>query len=186
MSMIDGKFIVVTKVVKWTKQFINQGENNHIKNQILEYVTIILKTNTSICWSTLIPSSENYAIIWCSKSHQNCCQQKWDRWCMHFHEFFCVMIRFCGFEHRFPTEFELSHFQQNFVWFTPSSASYELINHMPYPNIDFEVYHQNTFHRREQSQTRTMYTHCCAGTRASGIQMNQHHHQHHCVFDVTR
>ncbi len=45
--MIDVKSIANTTVVKWIEQFINQGKNNHIKNQkqIFEYVTIILKTN---------------------------------------------------------------------------------------------------------------------------------------------
>jgi hypothetical protein len=32
--------------------------------------------------------------------------------CMHFCEFFGVMIRFCGFAHRFPTEFELHTFNR--------------------------------------------------------------------------
>jgi hypothetical protein len=47
IAMIDVKSIANTTVVKWIEQFINQGKNNHIKNQkqIFEYVTIILKTN---------------------------------------------------------------------------------------------------------------------------------------------
>jgi len=153
------------------------------QKQIL-FLTIILKTIISVCWCALISPSQNcspkFGVQHPIKTAVNSNKTEemhaflWIFLCDDQVLWVCTQISTRIWTHTNRFLSDLPHHQ------LPVNSS--IIFHTQ----TFKFCHQNTFHRRESSQTRTMYTHCCAGTRASGIQMNQHHHHHHHVFDVTR